>query len=192
MTPGSSRCVFRASAELNWASPSLVLFGGTSHSSLHAPLPVPVLEKKNKTPRARGGQRWRPDSSCWSWRRSKWPRTRARSEFALTTQTKAQLRWCHQATTHFYPLPRSSRATLRLTEQFLSSSLKDRHATCPRAARRRPMTTPYNTTCKMPACAQSPSIPPRVKRLAKCQQKASRSRSDASTKLNISFSYSPK
>eukprot|EP00962_Isochrysis_galbana_P030497 scaffold9899_cov122-Isochrysis_galbana.AAC.7 len=44
----------------------------------------------NKTPRARGGQRWRPDSSCWSWRRSKWPRKRARNEFALTAQTKAQ------------------------------------------------------------------------------------------------------
>eukprot|EP00962_Isochrysis_galbana_P049227 scaffold20760_cov124-Isochrysis_galbana.AAC.1 len=33
MTPGSSRCVFRASAELNWALPSLVLFGGISHCS---------------------------------------------------------------------------------------------------------------------------------------------------------------
>eukprot|EP00962_Isochrysis_galbana_P030368 scaffold9840_cov139-Isochrysis_galbana.AAC.7 len=47
MTPGSSRCVFRASAELNWALPSLVLFGGTSHSSLHAPLHVPVLATRD-------------------------------------------------------------------------------------------------------------------------------------------------
>eukprot|EP00962_Isochrysis_galbana_P026067 scaffold8058_cov134-Isochrysis_galbana.AAC.3 len=38
MTPGSSRCVFRASAGLNRAFPSLVLFGGILHSSLHAPL----------------------------------------------------------------------------------------------------------------------------------------------------------
>eukprot|EP00962_Isochrysis_galbana_P007120 scaffold1916_cov123-Isochrysis_galbana.AAC.3 len=55
---------------------------------------IVIVEKK--TPRARGGQRWRPDSSCWSWRRSKWPRKRARSEFALTAQTKAQPRCdCH-------------------------------------------------------------------------------------------------
>eukprot|EP00962_Isochrysis_galbana_P008548 scaffold2380_cov102-Isochrysis_galbana.AAC.1 len=30
--------------------------------------------------------------SCWSWRRSKWPRKKARSESALTAQTKAQHR----------------------------------------------------------------------------------------------------
>jgi len=47
MTPGCSRCVFRASAGLNRAFPSLVLFGGTSHSSLHAPLPVPVLATRD-------------------------------------------------------------------------------------------------------------------------------------------------
>eukprot|EP00962_Isochrysis_galbana_P001876 scaffold483_cov107-Isochrysis_galbana.AAC.10 len=47
---------------------------------------------KNKTPRARGGQRWRPDSSSWSWRRSTWPRKKARSESALTAQTRAQRR----------------------------------------------------------------------------------------------------
>eukprot|EP00962_Isochrysis_galbana_P010460 scaffold2885_cov93-Isochrysis_galbana.AAC.1 len=47
---------------------------------------------KKKTPRARGGQRWRPDSSCWSWRRLTWPRKRAQSESVLTAQTKAHLR----------------------------------------------------------------------------------------------------
>eukprot|EP00962_Isochrysis_galbana_P043056 scaffold16271_cov132-Isochrysis_galbana.AAC.5 len=54
--------------------------------------------KKNKTPRAREGQRWRPDSSCWSWRRSTWPRIRAQSASALTAQMKAQHRHrcdCH-------------------------------------------------------------------------------------------------
>eukprot|EP00962_Isochrysis_galbana_P062163 scaffold52274_cov309-Isochrysis_galbana.AAC.1 len=47
---------------------------------------------KNKTPRARGGQRWRPDSSCWSWRRWIWPRKKARSQSALTAQMRAQHR----------------------------------------------------------------------------------------------------
>eukprot|EP00962_Isochrysis_galbana_P007963 scaffold2172_cov130-Isochrysis_galbana.AAC.6 len=50
--------------------------------------------RRNKTPRARGGggQQWRPDSSCWSWKRSTWPRKKARNESALTAQTKAQCR----------------------------------------------------------------------------------------------------
>eukprot|EP00962_Isochrysis_galbana_P057234 scaffold29512_cov110-Isochrysis_galbana.AAC.1 len=47
MTPGSSRCFFRASAGLNRAFPSLVLFGDILHSSLHAPLPVPVLATRD-------------------------------------------------------------------------------------------------------------------------------------------------
>eukprot|EP00962_Isochrysis_galbana_P023193 scaffold6969_cov122-Isochrysis_galbana.AAC.4 len=52
--------------------------------------------KEGTSPEARGGQRWRPDSSCWSWRRSIWPRKRAQSESALTAQTKAQPRCdCH-------------------------------------------------------------------------------------------------
>eukprot|EP00962_Isochrysis_galbana_P019387 scaffold5654_cov119-Isochrysis_galbana.AAC.2 len=48
--------------------------------------------KKNKTPRARGGKQWRPDSSCWSWRRrrSTWPRRRALNVSALTALKTAQ------------------------------------------------------------------------------------------------------
>eukprot|EP00962_Isochrysis_galbana_P045072 scaffold17657_cov131-Isochrysis_galbana.AAC.1 len=49
------------------------------------------LDEK-KTPRTHGGHQWRPDSSCWSWRRSIWPRRKARNLSALTAQMKAQCR----------------------------------------------------------------------------------------------------
>eukprot|EP00962_Isochrysis_galbana_P057268 scaffold29558_cov146-Isochrysis_galbana.AAC.2 len=54
MTPGGSRCYFRASAGLNRAFPLPALCGGISHSSLHVPLPVPVLATRD---RARGEAR---------------------------------------------------------------------------------------------------------------------------------------
>eukprot|EP00962_Isochrysis_galbana_P020874 scaffold6128_cov147-Isochrysis_galbana.AAC.2 len=42
-----SRVFDKTQDRLNRAFPSLVLFGGTSHSSLHAPLPVPVLATRD-------------------------------------------------------------------------------------------------------------------------------------------------
>eukprot|EP00962_Isochrysis_galbana_P021720 scaffold6416_cov113-Isochrysis_galbana.AAC.4 len=52
-----------------------------------------IKQMENKTPRARGGRQWRPDSSCWSWRRSKWPRRKAPSVSELTARTRVHCRY---------------------------------------------------------------------------------------------------
>mmetsp|Transcript_29766 Transcript_29766/g.94797 ORF Transcript_29766/g.94797 Transcript_29766/m.94797 type:complete len:206 (-) Transcript_29766:576-1193(-) len=109
--------------------------------SLHLYYP---LFQKNKTPRARGGQRWRPDSSCWSWRRLTRPRRKAPNGSALTAPTRAQRRWFPQASILSSPPPRNSRETTRRSARW-TQLLKDRKPNSAMTVLRRSTIKPFLT-----------------------------------------------
>eukprot|EP00962_Isochrysis_galbana_P013072 scaffold3738_cov129-Isochrysis_galbana.AAC.2 len=55
-------------------------------------LPSSHRRKRNSASAWRAEQ-CRPDNSCWSWRRSTWPRRKARKESALIAQMILQCRY---------------------------------------------------------------------------------------------------
>eukprot|EP00962_Isochrysis_galbana_P029251 scaffold9334_cov122-Isochrysis_galbana.AAC.5 len=70
---------------------------GSEHGNFGYPLQHPLgvskfrLEKNSAS--AWRAATWRPDSSCWSWRMSTWPRRKARKESALIAQMILQCRY---------------------------------------------------------------------------------------------------